>query len=326
VSFDVNLDRATLESVAKRAATGETVLFDRHWHRRKDGSLFTVEVHTSFFWHGGRRFLLKVATDISDRVRVEDERERLRELESDLRHMNRVSMMGELSASIAHEVNQPLSGIANNASACIRWLAADAPDVEEVREAVRDIVRDAKRAGEVVARIRALTRRAEGQRERVNLNETIREVLTLIGDETRRSGVIVRTKFADDLSLVSGDRVQLQQVMVNLVMNAIEAMSSICGRTRELVISTQNIDADQVQVTVEDSGIGLDLNARDKIFDSFYTTKSGGMGMGLTISRSILQAHGGQLWAVSKDGPGTVFHFALPRYHEEGLHAAAAGT
>jgi signal transduction histidine kinase len=155
------------------------------------------------------------------------------------------------------------------------------------------------------------------------MNETIRDVLALVGDEAKRKSVNIRTQFADDLSPISGDRVQLQQVMLNLVMNAIEAMSSVDDRPRELLITTRNIDANQVQVTVKDSGTGIDPNTLDKIFDPFYTTKLGGMGMGLSISRSILQAHGGQLWAAAKDGPGTIFHFSLPKYHEEGSHAAA---
>ena len=251
------------------------------------------------------------------------ERERLRQLEADLAQINRVSTMGELAASIAHEVNQPLSGIVSNAGASLRFLAGDAPNLEEVREAVRDIVRDGKRAGEIIARVRSLTRRSVGPREKLDLNETIQEVLTLVADEAKRKKVIVRTQFADDLSRVAGDRVQLQQVVLNLVMNAIEAMSNMRGRERELVITTRNNDADHVQATVEDSGIGLDPNRIDKIFDSFYTTKPAGMGMGLSISRSILQAHGGRLWVESKDRPGTRFHFTIPKYHEEGAHAGA---
>jgi len=288
--------------------------------------MFPVEVHTSIFRHGEHRLLLKVARNISDRLRVEEESERLRKLEAELAHINRVSMMGELAVSIAHEVNQPLSGIVSNASACLRWLAGDSPDLDEVREATRDIVRDGKRAGEVIARIRALTKRAAVAREKLDLNEIIREILALVGDEARRNSVIIRTQFGEDLSTVAGDRVQLQQVLLNLVMNAIEAMSSISNRPRELIITTGNIDADHVQATVEDSGIGLDPNTRDKVFDSFYTTKPGGMGMGLSICRSILQAHGGRLWAEGKEGPGTVFHFTVPKYHDEGLNGRVAGV
>ena len=267
-------------------------------------------------WYG-------LLTDIEDRKRAEEERERLHELETELAHINRVSMMGELAASIAHEVNQPLSGVVSNGSACLRWLAANVPNLDEAREAARRIVRDGKRAGEVVARIRALTKRASIPNERLDLNETIREVLVLVGDKAKQEDVNIQTRFASELSSVSGDRVQLQQVVLNLVMNAIEAMSTVAERPRELLIATGN-DEDQVQVTVEDSGPGLDPNAMAKIFEPFYTTKSTGMGMGLSISRSIVQSHGGRLWATAKDAPGTAFHFTLMRYEKEGSRAGFA--
>jgi PAS domain S-box-containing protein len=271
--------------------------------------------------------MLGTVIDITERKRAEEERERLRRLETDLRHLNRVSMMGELAASVAHEVNQPISGVVSNGGACLRWLARDVPNVEEAREAARRIVRDGKRAGEIIRHIRALaTKRAATNKEVLNLNETIQEVLALVGDEAKKKRVIIRTDFAAGIPPVSGDRVQLQQVALNLVMNAIEAMSSVDDRARELVVTTRNTDADQVLVTVEDSGTGIDPQMIDKIFDSFYTTKPGGMGMGLAISRSILQTHGGRLWAEAKDGPGTVFHFTVPKYHEEGSNAAVAGV
>ncbi len=254
--------------------------------------------------------------DITDRMRAEQERERLGELEAELAHINRVSMMGELATSIAHEVNQPLSGIVSSGSACLRWLAADPPNLDETRQSLRRIVGAGKHAAEVIARIRALTKKSAVPREKLDLKETIGEVLALVSNEARRNSVIVRTRFADDLSPVSGDRVQLQQVVLNLVMNGIEAMSGVSGRTRELVITTRNFDANQVQASVEDSGVGLDPNTLAKIFDSFYTTKPGGMGMGLSISRSILQAHGGRLWATGKEGPGAILHFTLPKYHK----------
>jgi PAS domain S-box-containing protein len=255
--------------------------------------------------------------DITERKRAEEERERLRQMEIDLAHINRVSMMGELAASIAHEVNQPLAGIVSNGSASLRWLTGDTPNVEEVREALHDIVRDGKRAGDVIARIRALTKRTSPPREKLDLNETIGEVLAIVGDEARKNSVVIRTQFADGLSTVSGDRVQLQQVLLNLIMNAMEAMSSVQERARELTIVTRNVAPEEVQITVEDSGTGLDPSARGRIFEAFYTTKAGGMGMGLSISRSIIENHGGRLWATSNDGPGTSFHFTLPRYQGE---------
>jgi PAS domain S-box-containing protein len=325
LNFHLNGHQAELESIAQRATAGETV-FDSHLHRRKDGSTFPVEVHTSLVSYGSGRFLLMVARDISDRVQAEEQRDQLRQLEAELAHLDRLTMLGELTASIAHEVNQPLAGVVSNASASLRWLAGDSPNLEEAREAARRIVRDGKRAGEVITRIRALTKKTSTPREKLDLNETLRQVLALVGDEAKRKSVMIRTQFADDLSPVSGDQVQLQQVVLNLAMNAIEAMSSIGERPRELVIGTRNLECDQVQVTVEDSGVGLEPNTMQKIFEPFYTTKPTGMGMGLSISRSILQAHGGRLWATAKDGPGTIFYFTLPKYQKDESNAKVAGA
>ena len=281
-------------------------------HRTRDGRTFPVEVSANYFEYGGRAYNLGLVRDITERKRAEEERERLRQLESDLAHINRVGMMGELATSVAHEVNQPLTGIVSNGSACIRLLTGDTPNVEEALEALRDIVRDGKRAGELIARIRAMTKRATAPKERLDLNEVIREVLGLVGDEAKKWGVVMRTAFAETQAPVTGDRVQLQQVVLNLAMNAIEAMSSVSGRPRELVIRTRNVDGGQVEVTVEDSGVGLDPNTISKIFEPFYTTKSSGMGMGLSICRSIVQNHGGRLWATANNGPGTSFQFNLP--------------
>jgi PAS domain S-box-containing protein len=263
-------------------------------------------------------------TDIEDRKRAERERQRLLQLEADMAHINRVSTMGELSASIAHEVNQPLSGVVSNGSACLRWLAGETPNLEEAREAARRIVRDGKRAGEVVGRIRALTKRAATPRERLDPNEMIREVLALVGDEAKRKRVIIRIQFGENLPPVSGDRVQLQQVVLNLIMNAIDAMNSLEERSRDLVITTENNQAEQVVVAVKDFGTGVEENAMGKIFDPFYTTKPGGMGMGLSISSSIVKSHGGRLWAAANDGPGTTFYFTLPHCREEESDAGAS--
>jgi len=295
-------------------------------HTRKDGTPIVVACRLALQSdeQGAPLAILESNNDITDRKRAEEERERVRQLEADLAHINRVSMMGELAASIAHEVNQPLSGVVSNGSACLRWLTGNPPNVDEALENARRIVRDGKRAGEIITRIRVLTKKTATSRERLDLNETIRDVLALFGDEAKKKSVNIQTRFADDLSPVSGDRVQLQQVMLNLIMNGIEAMSSVADRVRELVITTRNMDPDQVQVTVEDSGIGIDAQTTDRIFDSFYTTKPSGMGMGLSISRSILQAHGGRIWATAKDGTGAIFHLTLPTYHKGESHAGVA--
>jgi PAS domain S-box-containing protein len=319
-------DRYEIENLPTTLQTG-----DKEFEFRiqlPDGTVRHVHslVHPVMSPTGEVQEVVGTTVDITARKRAEKELERLRQLEADLAHINRVSILGELAASIAHEINQPLSGVVSNASAGLRWLAGDVPNLEEAREGLRRIVRDGKRAGEVIARIRALTRRAEMPREKLDLNGTIREVLALVGDEAKKRSAIIRTRFAENLSPVSGDRVQLQQVALNLVMNGIEAMSSVDERARELVITTRDTDADQVVVTVEDSGIGIDAQKLDKIFDSFYTTKPGGMGMGLSISRSILRAHGGRLWATAREGSGTIFHFTLPKYQEDESNAAVAGV
>jgi signal transduction histidine kinase len=236
--------------------------------------------------------------------------------------------MGELAASIALEVNQPLTGIVSNGGARLRWLGAEgpipAPDAEEVREAVRDMVRDGKRAGEIITRIRALTKRTPPPRETLDLNETVREILALVGDEAKKNSVTIRSQFADEVGPVFGDRVQLQQVLLNLVMNAIQAMSGVSDRARQLAITTRNAEPDQVELTVQDSGTGLAPEVMARIFDAFYTTKSSGMGMGLAICRSIVERHGGRLWAVNNEGPGASFHFVLPKYQEEKQNTGAA--
>jgi PAS domain S-box-containing protein len=311
--YDAFVDAGFMRSIKERVARGEIFSFESV-HRRKDGTTFPVEVRARPFWHGDHRFGLALVRDITDRKRAQAERERLRQLEAELAHMNRVSMMGELAASIAHELNQPLSGVVVNGNACLRWLAGESPNLEEARENARRIVRDGKRAGDIIGRIRALATKTATAMARLDMNETVQEVIALAQTEVRRNGVTLRTELADDLSPVLGDRVQLQQVVLNLVMNAVEAMSTVGERPRELAIRTQNDDADLVRITVQDSGIGLDPQSMERIFDAFYTTKSGGMGMGLSISRSIVQNHGGRLWAVANDGPGTTLQFTLQKY------------
>jgi signal transduction histidine kinase len=222
-------------------------------------------------------------------------------------------VLGELTASIAHEISQPLAAVVTNADASLRWLSGDSPDLAEAREAIRRISRDGRRAGDVISRMRSLFKKAGASKDRLDLNEAIEEVITLTETEARRNKVALRTELAADLPPIMGDRVQLQQVVVNLILNAIEAMATVKDRERDLVIRTQLGEGDEIRVAVRDSGIGVDPLSAERIFDAFHTTKPGGLGMGLSISRSIVESHGGHLWAASNDGPGATFQFTLLR-------------
>jgi signal transduction histidine kinase len=224
--------------------------------------------------------------------------------------------LGELTASIAHEVNQPLAGVITNAQACLRWLGREVADVEEARAAVERIIRDGQRASEVIRRIRALATKTDPHRERLDLNEVIHEVVRLIDREVLGRRVSLHTDLAAARLPVVGDRVQLQQVLMNLVINGIDAMASMTDRPRRLVIRSHQPAADQVCVAVQDSGVGIDPANVDRLFHAFFTTKPNGMGMGLSISRSIIEAHGGRLWASRNVGPGATFQFTLPRHGE----------
>jgi len=253
--------------------------------------------------------------DLTQQKRAEEELRRkeadLRKSQAELAHVTRVTTMGELAASIAHEVNQPLTGIVTNGMACIRWLGAERPNLDEAKQSVNRIIRDGKRAAEVIGRIRALFKKEGPAKEPLDLNETIREVIEVIRSETEKNQIVLRLKLAQELPLLLGDRVQLQQVMLNLILNGIEAMSRVEGRRRELMISTQIHGEAGVLVKVQDTGEGLDPQLVDQIFNAFQTTKTGGLGMGLSISRSIVENHDGQLWATANDGPGATFEFTL---------------
>jgi predicted ATPase/signal transduction histidine kinase len=252
-----------------------------------------------------------------ERKRAEDELRRseasLREAQSELARVSRLMTMGEMVASIAHEVNQPLAGVVTNANASLRWLAGDSPNLAEAREAIRRIIRDGNRAGVVTQRIRALFAKTHGAKEPLDINETIGEVVVLMESQMRTNRVILQTELAGNLPPIMGDRVQLQQAVLNLILNGVEAMSDVQDRPRELVIRTQHSEGnDGVCVAVQDSGIGVDPKSEEQIFDAFHTTKPGGLGLGLSISRSIVQGHGGRLWTVSNDGPGATFRFCVP--------------
>jgi C4-dicarboxylate-specific signal transduction histidine kinase len=235
----------------------------------------------------------------------------LRAAQAELAHVNRVVTMGQLTASIAHEVNQPIAAAVTNAQAGLRWLAARPPDLEEARQTLVRIIEGGQRAGEVIARIRSLVKKAPGREDRLDLNEAIRDVIALTGSEVLKQGATLETDLAEGLPSVTGDRVQLQQVILNLVMNAAEAMRDVDGRPRELLIQTLAREG-QVLVAVRDTGVGLDPDARRRIFDAFYTTKPGGMGLGLSISQSIVESHGGRLWVEPNEDHGATFRFTLP--------------
>jgi len=256
---------------------------------------------------GGPPLMAAVVVDITDRRRAEDD---LREVQAELAHVARITTMGEMAASIAHEVNQPLSGVVINGNACLRWMAGDPPNMGEAREAVQRIIRDGKRASEVVARIRSMSKKSVAAKEPLDLNETIAEVVAFTQGEVRRTRATLRTDLARDLPMVIGDRVQLQQVFMNLMLNGIDAMKGTTGG-RELTIKSEAGDA-QLLISVSDTGVGLPPEQADQIFSAFFTTKENGTGMGLPISRSIIESHGGRLWAVDNSGPGMTFQFTLP--------------
>ena len=244
--------------------------------------------------------------------------EALAKAQSELARVARITSLGALTASIAHEVNQPLLGIITNASTCLRMLAADPPNLDGARETARRTIRDGNRASDVIARLRALFAKRDTATEMVDLNETTREVITLLRSELQRNQVILREDLSDHLPHVTGDRVQLQQVILNLLRNASDAMSAVDDRPRRLIVRTTLDGNDCVRLTVQDAGVGFDPQAVDRIFDAFYTTKNDGMGIGLSVSRSIIESHHGRLWAEANDGPGATFSFSIPRRTESG--------
>jgi C4-dicarboxylate-specific signal transduction histidine kinase len=242
--------------------------------------------------------------------------ETLREREAELTHVTRVMTIGELTASIAHEVNQPLAAIVTNGNACLRWLAGATPNLFEARQAVERIIKDSYRASEVIARIRTLVKKTPPRNDWVDLNDVIIEVLALAHNEVRRNRVSLEQQLRQDLPRVRGDRVQLQQVVLNLIMNGLEAIARNKDGTRELSVNTTADDANNVIVAVRDSGEGLDSANLERVFDAFYTTKPEGMGMGLAISRTIIESHGGRLWATANSPKGAVFQFMLSTNHD----------
>jgi C4-dicarboxylate-specific signal transduction histidine kinase len=251
----------------------------------------------------------QLQSEITEREAAE---EGLTRAQAEITRIARITTMGELAASIAHELNQPLGSIVTSGDACLRWLTAKPPNLDEVRQAVEAIIRDGTRASSVLVRIRGLLRRGERLRERSDINDIISEVLAFSHGELRRSGASLQTEMPGNLPPIVVDRVLLQQVILNLIMNAVDAMRGVSDRARSLRIQTEEQPSGSIVVLVQDSGVGLDPKHSSRMFEAFYTTKTDGIGMGLTISRSIVEAHGGRLWAVANDGPGSTFCFTLP--------------
>jgi signal transduction histidine kinase len=248
--------------------------------------------------------------DVTERKRADEERERLRQVQADLAHLSRVTTMGELTASLAHEIRQPISAAVTNAKTCLRWLSRDEPDVAEACEAASRLVKDVTRAADIIGRISSLFKKGEVQRELVDVNELIREMIVLLRSEASRYSISFRTELAEGLPKVMADRVQLQQVFMNLMLNGIDAMKETTGGG-ELAIKSETDDG-QLLISVSDNGVGLPAEQGDQIFGAFFTTKDNGTGMGLPISRSIIESHGGRLWAAGASGRGATFQFTLP--------------
>ena len=316
-------DLPSFREMIERARSGVSDFEFEHRLRLPDNSIkyLRVVAHGTRDQEGRLEYICAVQ-DVTHRRRTE---EALVKLRSELARVAEIASLGVLTAAIAHEVNQPLAGIVTNASTCRRMLAVDPPDVEGARETARRTIRDAERASEVIKRLRALFCQKGATSESLDLNEAICEVVALSLSELERNKVIVRTELAGELPRVRGDRVQLQQVILNLFLNASDAMSGVDDRPRQLVIRTERDEKDRVRLSVRDTGVGFEPQGADRLFDAFYTTKSSGMGIGLSVSRSIIESHNGRLWATPNDGPGATFSFSIP-YGPQDVTVGATGA
>jgi NO-binding membrane sensor protein with MHYT domain/signal transduction histidine kinase len=302
-------DAALVKQTIERAAQ-DGKNFD-HEYRLVMPDRFVKYVHVvahALSGESGSMEFVGAVMDVTGRKRAEEE---LHRAQADLARVNRVTTMGELTASLAHEVNQPIGAAVTDASTCLRWLAADTPNLEEARAAATRVVTDGRRAAEIISRVRLMFKKGTAERELVDVNEVVREMIILLQREAARHSISVRTGLSADLPPVIGDRVQLQQVMMNLIMNSIDAMKDVEG-TRELVINSRQTENEQIQISVMDTGVGLPQQETDQIFSAFFTTKSHGTGLGLRISRSIVESHSGRLWAADNPPRGASFYFTLP--------------
>jgi PAS domain S-box-containing protein len=302
-----------VESLMYRMVQTEEVFAVETVRKHKNGTRVPVSlicVPVSSNGSGNTGYV--IYRDITETKRLQKEQRRYHEIQLELAHANRSATLGLLSASIAHELNQPLTGIITNCGTCLRMLTSDPLNIDGAREVVRRTMRDGNRASDVIARLRALFNKKEPVSESVDLNEATQEVIALSRAELQNCQVNVRTEFARDLQFVTADRVQLQQVVLNLLRNALDAMNTVDDRPRDLLIRTEREAGDWVRLSVKDAGVGFDPQSMDKLFEAFYSTKNDGMGVGLSVSRSIIENHQGRLWAVLNDGPGATFSFSVP--------------
>jgi len=304
-------DRLHFRQVMDRASIERTGFTAERRLIMPDGTLKYIRVvaHRTAGEDPKRLLFIGAVMDITERKRAEEERERLRQLEADLAHMNRVSMMGELAASLAHEIKQPIAAAAAAGQACTNWLRRDAPDVAEASAAALAVVADVKRAGGIIDRVSSLYRRGTPTQELVDLNQIAREMTVLLGDTANRNAVSIRTDLDPELPTTTADRIQLQQVLMNLMLNGIEAMQDTGG---DLTVASKRTEDGQPLISVSDTGIGLSIEKAERVFEAFFTTKPRGTGMGLSISRRIIASHGGHLWASPNTGRGATFQFMLP--------------
>jgi PAS domain S-box-containing protein len=301
------------QAVAELTTIGAAKPYEKEYFR-KDGSRVPVLVGGATFDEQGATvaFIVDLTASKQAEAKARETERRYREAQLELEHANRVAIVGHLSASIAHEVNQPIAAAVTNADTALRWLNAQSPNLEKARQALGRIVENGNRAAEVIAGIRALIKKESPRRDRLTVNETILEVIAMTQSEALKNGVSVRTQLAKDLPVIEANKVQLQQVILNLIINAIQAMTGVDGGSRELLISTGDAGSEGVLVAVADTGPGLSSVGFERLFEAFYTTKPSGLGMGLPICRSIIEAHGGRLWATANVPRGAVFQFTAP--------------